>query len=536
VIGREFSYELLAPVAERGDAELREALDSLGEAGLIFDRGAPPHATYLFKHALVRDAAYGGLLRRRREEIHARIAATLEADFADRIAAEPELLAQHLTDAGLLEKAVRWWQRAGEKAIERSANLEAIADLKRGIKVLARLPESRERDEQELSLQAALTMPFYANEGPVSTAAERAAYRARALGERIKPDSPAQSQVILAHGSLARLHMWRAELHTALALAEEGLRLAERLGDPPLLSRAHYVIGVVQAHSHRLAAAQRHFENGLALYDAKRDRVKAARLGFDTGTACHALLGLVLWDRGYPDEALRHAEEAIATACAASHPLSEAFALSHAAYVHGWRGEIALCLERAEAALVLATEQMLPHFAGHAMVGSGWALAKKGHAKKGLARLRAAMDTDPAIGTRELKQLRLRFLADACLETGRIEEGLSAVREAIAETKEIAARPYLPELNGLEGEFLLASKEPDEKGAEASFRKAIAIARGQGAKSFELRAATSLAGLLAHQAKREEARALLAPIYGWFTEGFDTADLKKAKLLLDELA
>ena len=155
-IGREFSYELLAPVAERREGELQDALGRLGEAGLVFSRGAPPDATYLFKHALVRDAAYGSLLRRRREELHARIASVLEADFADRVAAEPELLARHLTEAGLLEKAVPWWLRAGERATERSANLEAVAHLKRGIEVLGRLPESRERDEQELLLQAAL--------------------------------------------------------------------------------------------------------------------------------------------------------------------------------------------------------------------------------------------------------------------------------------------------------------------------------------------------------------------------------------------
>jgi predicted ATPase len=296
------------------------------------------------------------------------------------------------------------------------------------------------------------------------------------------------------------------------------------------------VIGVVHGHLGGLAAAHRHLENGLALYDPQRDRVNAARVGFDTGTACHAILGVVLWDRGYPDEAVRHAEEAIAAARAASHPLSEAWALSHAAWVHIFRGEIAPCLERAEAALALATEQMLPHFAAQAALSSGWALVKKGYAEKGLARLRAALDADPAIGTREMKQYWLGLLADACLETGRIEEGLSAVREAIAETKEIAAHHYEVELNRLEGELLLVAKEPDETRVEASFRNAVAIARARQAKSWELRAATSLARLLAHQGRREEARALLAPIYGWFTEGFDTADLKHAATLLTELA
>jgi predicted ATPase len=474
-------------------------------------------------------------LRRRREALHTRIAAVLEAEFADRVAAAPELLARHLTKAGFLERAVSYWQRAGERAIERSANLEAIAHLKRGIEVLSRLPESAGRDEQELLLQAALIGPSGANEGFASAGVKKAATRAVELGRSIGANSPAQSDVILAHGSLARFHMWRAELRTALGLADEALRLAERLGDPPLLSRAHYVIGVVHFHLGDSAAAHRHFENGLALYDPQRDRAKAARVGYDICTACHALLGFVLWERGYPDEGLRHAEEAIAAARAASHPLSEVWALSHAAYIHQYRGEIALCLERAEATLALAIEQVLPFYAAHAVLCSGWALVKEGYAEKGLARLRAATSANPAIGTRLLNSFWLAHLADACLETGGVEEGLSSVREALALVEETAARRYEAEINRLEGELLLVSQEPDESGAEASFRKALDIARGQGARSFELRAATSLARLLAHQGRHEAARAFLAPIYGWFTEGFDTADLTAAKALLDSL-
>jgi class 3 adenylate cyclase/tetratricopeptide (TPR) repeat protein len=311
-IGREFSYELLAQVVERREAELLDALGRLADAGLIFFRGTPPHATYLFKHALVRDAAYGSLLRRRREELHSRIAAVLEADFADAVAAEPELLARHLTEAGFLEKAVSWWQRAGERAVERSANPEAIAHLRRGIEVLMRLPESPSRDEQELFLQAALVGPYGANEGIASIGLMHAATRAVELGRRIALDSPAQSEVILAHALLVGSYIWRAELRSALRLAEEALRLAERLGDPSPLSRAHRAIGVVHTHLGHFAAARRHYREGLALYDPGRDRGKAARFVGDTGAACHANLGPVLWKEGFPDQALRHAEEAIA--------------------------------------------------------------------------------------------------------------------------------------------------------------------------------------------------------------------------------
>ena len=309
-IGREFSYELLAPVAERREGELLDALGRLGEAGLIFRRGSPPYATYQFKHALVRDAAYGSLLRRRREELHARIAAVLEADFAEAVAVEPELLARHLTQAGLLEKAVPWWQRAGERATERSANLEAVAHLKRGIEVLGRLPESAGRDEQELLLQAALIAPSSA----MAAGSGRAARRAAELGARIAAGSPAQLQAVWARAWLTLIHTTRGELRAGLALQEETFGLAERLGDPHVLSHVRYNMGLLHQYLGDPSAARRHYEESLSLYDPERDRAKAPRFGYDVRTVCHAQLGLVLWDQGYPDEALRHAGEAIAAA------------------------------------------------------------------------------------------------------------------------------------------------------------------------------------------------------------------------------
>jgi predicted ATPase len=535
-IGREFSFELLAAAAERREGELLDALGRLAEAGLVFHRGAPPHATYLFKHALVRDAAYGSLLRRRREELHARIAAVLETDFPEDAAAEPELLAHHLTEARLPEEAVRWWLRAGERATERSANLEAIAHLKRGLEILQQVPESRARDEQELLLQAALIVPFLANEGWASAAVERVASRAVALGGQIAADSPAQLQVVLARNYLAAVHMHRGELSTALAIAEKAFDLAERLGDPVFLGQMHFRLGELGLHSGDLAVARRHLEKGLALYDPERDRAQAARLGRDVCMICHLFLAFVLWKQGLPDDGLRHAEEAIAAARAIAHPSTEALALSVAAHFHQLRREDALCLERAEAALALADEQILPFYIAHASVLDGWALVKAGQPGEGLRRLCAGIDAARAMGVRLLTLYSLAVLAEACLETARVEEGLSAAREALAETEKTEVRFYEVELNRLEGELVLASAEPDESEAEASFRKAIALARRQEAKSWELRAATSLGRLLARQGRREEARGLLGPVYGWFTEGFDTADLKEAKALLDGLS
>jgi class 3 adenylate cyclase/predicted ATPase len=534
-IGREFSYELLAPVAGYPEQELFEALGRLGEAGLVFSRGTPPHATYLFKHALVRDAAYGGLLRRRREALHARVAGVLEADFADRVGAEPELLARHLTEAGLLEKAIGYWLRAGERAVERSANLEAIAHLKRGLEILERLPESPARNEQELLLQFALTAPLTATEGFASAARERAAKRAIALGGAIGTDSPAQFQAVWARISFASVHLSRGELRLAMPIAEENMALAERVGDQLLLSQAHFLMGQAHFYSGDLVAARRHSEGGLAGYDPERDRARDPRVGYDVGVACRILLGQVLSLQGFLDEALGHAEEAIAAARAAAHPSSEAVGLSVAALMHQLRGEEALCLERAEAALALSTEQMIPFVATYAMVPSGWALVKKGEVEEWLARLHAGIDAHRASGARLRLPDRLALLAEACLAAGRLEEGVSAVRQALIETEETEVRWYEAELNRLEGELVFASEDPDQDRAEASFRKALDIASEQQAKSWELRAATSLARLLVRQGRREEAHALLAPIHDWFTEGFDTADLKAAKALLDLL-
>jgi predicted ATPase len=288
-------------------------------------------------------------------------------------------------------------------------------------------------------------------------------------------------------------------------------------------------------HLGNFGEARRHLEESLALYDPERGRAKAARFGYDTYTMCQALLGVILWDQGFPDEALRHAEEAIVGGRAAAHPFSEALALSFQAMLHQSRGEATLCLDRANAALALATEQGLRLLAGSAMALVGWALVKSAAAEEGLARLRAGIDALRALSARAWQLLLFPLLPEACLDVGRIEEGLSAVREGLAEVEETEARYYEAELNRLEGELLLASKEPDEIRAEASFRKAIGIALAQQTKSRELRAATSLARLWRDQDKRAQARELLAPVYGSFTEGFDTLDLKQAKALLDGL-
>ena len=533
VIGREFAYELLAPVAQRSDTELRDALDRLTDAGLVFRRGTPPRATFQFKHALVRDAAYNSLLRSRRQHLHAGITATLEAQFPEIVAAQPELLAHHFTEAGLAEQAVECHRRAAERAIERSANPEAIAHLARGLELLTTLPETPQRDKQELMFQVALVAPHWASKGYASQGTERAATRALELCRQVGTDTPEHFQVLWA---LAAFYMVRGELRTGWRLGEQCLQLAERQQDPGLLGYAHFLMGDLLFWFGELMAARAHLEQGIALYDLERDRAAASRYGFDYGMACHSFLGRVLWHLGYPDQGVTHSEKAIAIADEVSHSFSKAQAISWAAALHQLRREVKRTQELADEDLALTTEQIFPFFAAHAMILRGWALVEQGQGGDGIARLREGLTAYRATGAEIERSHWLGLMAEACGKTGQIEKGLRVVSEGVVEIQQNGIRYYEAELNRLEGELRLSLDPADESRAEACFRRAIEIARAQQAQSFELRAAMSLGRLWLRQNKREDARGLLAPLYGWFTEGFDTADLIAAKALLAELS
>ena len=533
VIGREFSYELIQLVVRRPEPELGTALDRLTDAGLLFCSGNPPHSSYLFKHALVQDAAYATLLRARRQQLHAAIAAVMEGEFPEIVAAQPELLAHHYTEAGLPEQAIRYWFRAGERATERSTHLEAIAHLTRGIEMLDALPQIPQRDQRELEFQAALVTPFWASRGFASVEAERAAKRAVDLGPRAGTDSPAHFRAIYG---LRYSYMLRGNLRAGRPLAEQMLELAGRLRDPELFAYAHFELGVEQLFSAELAAARVHLEQGIALYDPQWGRAAASRHGFNCASNCHAFLTRVFWHLGHPGEALRHSEQAIAIAREVSHPFSQGVALSWTAALHQLRGETKRTRELAERLLAFATEQVFPFLAAQAMVFRGWALVELGQGDKGLAQLRAGLAAYRATGAELESSHWLGLLADACLDTGQAEEGLRTIAEALGHVAQTGIVYYESELHRLEGELLLRLDPRDEQRAEASFRRALEIARVQEAKSWELRAAMSLARLWGEQGPRAEARDLLAPVYGWFTEGFDTADLKDAKALLDELS
>jgi class 3 adenylate cyclase/tetratricopeptide (TPR) repeat protein len=525
-IGREFSYELLAAVVRRDERGLQMALTSLGDAGLVFQRGSPPSATYMFKHALVRDAAYASLLHRYREELHARIAAELEANCPEISDTQPEIIARHFSAARLVERAITYWQLAGERAIARTANLEAIAHLSRGLELVPEIADEKQRLERELLLQVLLIIPHWAAHGWASSGAERAATRALALTRQVGANTPGHVHSLWA---LAAFDLVRGEPLTGLDVARECLQVAQTLCQPTLIGYARFLMGNLLFWLGRFPAARLQLEQGLAIYDAARDRPEATRYGFDLGLALHSFLGRVLWHLGFYDQARAHAAAALDAAQASRHAFSVAWALAWDAAQYQLLGDARSCLGQAEAAIAVATEQIIPFYGAQGMVLAGWATVMEGDGEAGLARMRAGIDAYRSTGSVIEESHWQALLVDACLATNRVHEGLSVVRSALTSIEANSIRYYEPELNRLKGELLL---ELDDVQAEDSFRHAVDIARVQQAKMFELRATLSLARLLTMQGKHNEARDCVRPIIAAFGEEVEMADLRKAQQLL----
>jgi len=531
-LGREFSYELLQAVSPWDEGTLRRGLHQLVEAEFLYQQGLPPQATYLFKHALIQEAAYQSLLRSTRQQYHQHIAQVLEARFPDICEMQPELLAHHSTEAGLHEQAIGYWQKAGQRAIERSANLEAIGHLTTGLEVLKTLPDTPERTQQELVLQMALSTALVSTRGLSAPEAEHAYVRARELCQQVG-DAPHLFSVLWG---LCATHIQQGKLRIAHELGEQCLTLAQRLQDSALLLEAHTILGACLYWIGELAPARAHLEQGIALYDPDQHRSHAFQYGFEPGVHCRFFMAHTLLLLGYPDQALQRSHEALTMAKELAHPQSLALALYAAAVVHHSRREWHLIKERAEAEVALSTEQGLPLWLPWGIIFGGRVLAEQGQGEEGIAQMRQAVTAFEAIQSRLLRPYCLALLAEAHGKVRQTEAGLAVLAEALTVAHENGERQYEAELYRLKGELLLKQDVPDEPEAESCLRQAVDVARQQQAKSLELRAAVSLSRLWQQQGKRVEARALLAPIYGWFTEGFDTKDLQEAKALLEELA
>jgi class 3 adenylate cyclase/predicted ATPase len=531
VLGREFAYEMLQALAPQDEATLQAGLAQLVAAELLYQRGRPPRATYMFKHALIQDAAYASLLRSTRQRVHQQIAHLCETRFPEVVATQPEVVARHCTAAGQDEAAIRYWQQAGQRALQGSAYAEAIAHLTQGLAVLTTLPETPARLQQELDLQVALGPALATTQGNAAPDAERAYARARELCAQLG-DTP---QVFPVLRGLMQYYMTSGQLQTAFQLGEQLLRLAQAQPDPEPRLLAHFQLGNVLFWRGEPAAARTHHTQALALYDPQAHRALAVRYGIDLGVASHGYLARALWYLGSPDQALQHSQAARTLAEEVAHPYSLTQALVYAAIVHQCRREVLAVHAQAAAARTLATEQGFVQYVARGTVLHGWALALQGQGEAGLAAMRQGLATELATGSTLLQPYLLGLLAEAYGAGGHPDEGLTALAEALAVLDTTELRYYAAELSRLKGALLLQQAVPDAAQAEACFHQALDIACHQQAKSWELRAATSLARLWQSHNKGQDAYDLLAPVYAWFTEGFDTADLQEAKTLLDQL-
>jgi len=530
-LGREFSYDLLRAVALWEEERLHRGLHQLVEAEFLYQRGVPPQATYMFKHALIQDVAYQSLLRSTRQHYHQRIAQTLEAQFPETVATQPELVAQHYTAAGCAAQAVHYWQRAGQHASDRSANLEAMSHVTTGIEVLKTLPETSDRLQQAVALYIALGAALQRANGLAAAEVEQAYTHAYTLCRQVG-ETPELIPVLFG---LWRFYLLRAQLHTARELGETLLRLAHRAADPALAVLAPYTLGATWFWLGGLPAARQHCEEGLARYTPTQHQARVFRMGQDPGVACRAIVAQILWLQGYPAQALARVHEALALAHALAHPYSLVYAQGWATIVAQVRRDGVAVQEQAETAVGLATTHGVRQWAANGAILRGWARALQGHGEEGLAQIREGIAAFRATGAVLHVPYFCTLLADVADALGRPADGLQALAEAHTLVEQQEERYWEAEVHRLRGVLLLRQSGTAQAEAETWLQRALDVARRQEAKSLELRAATSLSRLWQQQGKRTEAHELLAPIYGWFSEGFDTADLQEAKALLEEL-
>jgi predicted ATPase len=529
-IGRDFSYELLAVVALRGEAELQDALSRLTDAGLVFQRGALPDATFLFKHALVQDTAYSTLLRGPRQELHARIARALEAHSPELMESQPDLFAQHYAEAGLVEKSVACWGKAGHSSATRSAMAEAAAQFHKGLDQLALLPDDRDRQRQELELRSALGVVLSAAKGHSAPETGHAYARARELWELL--GSPPE-YLHVPYGQF-RYHMYRGELHLAMRLDEDWLRLSRQRNDSGGLVLGHQSSGSSQMLAGRFALSRSNLEAGLALYDPISHRSLVDQAGIHPQVVSQGYLGIVLLCLGFPDQALAWSSAAIAEAWRLAHPPSLAASLSLGAILLLLGGDNSVLGERVDQLVAVATEQAFPLWRAQGTIFRGWVKAKNGDVAEGISLLRSGSAALRATGAWAWMPHYIALLARACEIAGQVEEAVTLLDDALQILERTGERWFAAELNRHKGELLL--RQGHSEAAEELYRRALSIAEEQEAKLWELRAAASLARLHRDQGRPAEARDLLAPVYSWFTEGFGTPDLKEAKALLDLLS
>jgi predicted ATPase/class 3 adenylate cyclase len=531
-IGREFPHALIAAVSPLRDEALDEALERLVRSELVFRRGQPPNTAYGFKHALVQDAAYSSLLKSRRQQLHARIAEELERRFPDTAETEPETLAHHLTEAGLADKAIRYWLKAGQHASSRSAHKEAINHLRQGLEILETQCSEAERAQRELDFQIALGAPLLATKGFASPEVEIAYSRAHQLGRNLGHNDRRTT----ALRGLCYLYHVRGRLRRVDELSAELLEVAGGFEDKLVQADAHNAAGFNLFHLGKHDLARDHLQQSLAKIEQSGRASQAVSLGVHIGVFCRAYAAHCDWHLGYSERAVESAQASIDLARRLAHPFSLAIALAYAAMLHQFRQESAEVRDLAQAALAICSEHGFSYYRAWAEIMAGWADAEQGEIDQGITRATCGLRDLRATGAELRLPYYLGLLAELSHKAGRADEAASALSEAMAVAQRNEESWNDPNLHMLKGRLLGAATPGEDTGEEDCLRQAIAIAAAQGAISLVLRATVSLARLQAEHGRRTEAHDLLAPVYGGFTEGLDTSDLAGARSFLRRLS
>ena len=529
VIGRVFRYGLLAEVTPIAERELNDGLTRLVQSELVFCRGQPPDATYTFKHALVQDTAYGSLLRGRRQELHAKVARTLERRFPELVASEPEVVAHHFTEGGQPDRGAHYWLAAGQAAQRRSAVTEARAHISKGLETVAESSASPTRTNTEIDLNLALAAVLRAMHGPghpdVASAYERAQ-------DVCGDERETNRGFTILHGQYL-VDYTTGDLERALVQAETLLKHAGDRTDRLVV--AHLTIGETYFQMGDSSIATDYIDRAIEYYDPEEHASLSYTYGRDFGVYGAGHKAWNLFMLGYPDSALSESEKAVAAARHLGQPHAIGFALVNRSELLAMLCDPEATRDVAQQSLTHSEEQGFAAFASNGRIFQGWAMTLLGQPELGCRIMEEGIAGWRGAGFQTMRPWHDCVRAQAYLCAGDTSMALAATESALKESKSTGRRLVDSLAYSVLGEVRLVMSVPDISGAENAYLRSIDIAQSQSAKSWELRAATRLARLWHSQGKTTEARDLLAPVYDWFTEGFDTADLKEAKALLDEL-
>jgi len=528
-LGRDFSYEILSAVSGMEGPALDRALSQLIDAEMLYQSGTPPNSRYVFKHALIQDAAYEAMLKSTRLEQHRRIADVLSQHFADVLEKQPELVAHHYTEAGRYEEAIKYWQRAGRRALDRAANSEAIAHFQRALRLLTTFSPSRERNERELSLQTGLFPAFMAIKGWASGEVEATCKRVRELGDLLQ-DFPS------TYGS--RWGLWtnnflRGRLREALGTGREVLHLAESSGEPMLRVMAHHAVGYSHFYRGEFLQVREHAEQAQLLFDLGTERQIVRNFQFSSSAALRIMLGSSLWMLGYPDQAPALVESGVALTRTLGHHPSEAFALAASLLLRAYNLDVDGAAKTAAELLRLAKQESFEIWTPFAMMFNGWVLVERGGDREGIEEIRKGIKSWQATGSYLNQTITMAMLGRSLWRAGRGDEALATLDAEIGEAELREELHFAPEIHRLKGEIFLERGQTEE--SEACFSGARLLARNQRARMLELRATTSLARVWERTGRGEAASRLIADCYASFTEGFSTPDLRAARELMDRL-